>query len=69
MNAEEAKKVETEKVKTVFEGETFVLPDTATISEWFSADHKDRLRRLAKGNDSYDKYSVYERYDESKGPL
>lgn len=49
--------------------ENFIcLPDTDTISEWFSEDHADRLKRIFGTDLNYNKYSVYEVYKE-KGAL
>jgi len=53
-------------------GDSFQLPDQDTISEWFSNDHLDRLRRifsLRSDHDEYGKYSVYEVYNKSKDLL
>jgi len=40
----------------------FTLPASETISEWFSQDQEEKLRKLTDAN--YHKYSVYEVYSE-----
>lgn len=42
-----------------------LLPDSDTISEWFSQDHLDRLKRIQGSNNGI--YSAY--YVKSKGAL
>jgi len=45
------------------------LPSISTISEWFSADHKERINRLrAATKPTLGPYMVYEVYN-SKGSL
>ncbi len=42
------------------------LPDIDVLSDWLFNSHPDRIQKIYEQN-GYDKYSVYERYDESKG--
>ena len=47
------------------------LPNINILSDWFSCNQSKKLKRIFDdGYDkTYDKYSVYERYDESKGVI
>lgn len=55
--------------KRIGKSKHFCLPASDTISEWFSEDHMDRLKRIYGPDSNYDKYSVYEVYKKSKGAL
>ena len=72
-NEESVHPVDKESSTNVNEvGKSFQLPDQETISEWFSNDHQERLKRIFASrstDDAYDKYSVYEVYDKSKDLL
>lgn len=51
------------------DSEKFCLPEADIISDWFSQDQLDRLKKIHGSDLSYSKYSVYERYKDSKGAL
>ncbi len=56
------------KQEDIKRSEQFSLPDTDTISDWFSQDHLDRIKRIRGSDLNYSKYSVYEAYRD-KGML
>lgn len=48
----------------------FTLPDTKTITEWFSKDQEEMILKLcASKYENYGKYSVYEVYNEHSKSL
>jgi len=66
-NSYQVKKIGETKSKT---SEAY-LPNINILSDWFSCNQTRKLKKIFNdGYDkAYDKYSVYERYDESKGVL